>query len=91
MEDVWSWNYSDHSVQGRMVAYGREYGFFIRIEDVNGTHRMQPLVWLEPFNESYESPWSFWDYADDWGSNRWCSESRWTGSGVSRVGHPSSG
>jgi hypothetical protein len=82
MEDVWSWNYSDSSQSGRMVSYGREYGFFIGIADANGTHRMQPLIWLEPFSDSYQSPWTCWEYSDDWGSSQSCSESRRSGSGM---------
>jgi hypothetical protein len=81
-EDVWSWNYSGTWDSGRMVSYGREYGFFIRIEDAAGTHRMQPLVWLEPVSDSYESPWSCWGFDDEWGSYQSCSESRHSASGM---------
>ena len=81
-DDVWSWNYSDTHSIGRMVSYGREYGFFVYLQDANGVARMQPLVWLEPFSVAYHSPWQCWEYADEWGSNRSCSESRFEGSGL---------
>ncbi|MBW3552297.1 MAG: hypothetical protein KY466_02235 [Gemmatimonadetes bacterium] len=81
-EDVWSWNHSGTYSAGRMVSYGREYGFFVYLQDANGVSRMQPLVWLEPFSESYEMPWQCWEYADDWGSARSCYESRFQASGM---------
>ncbi|HUG42348.1 MAG TPA: hypothetical protein VMM12_17925 [Longimicrobiales bacterium] len=82
VDDVWSWNYSDSFSIGRMVSYGREYGFFIRMQDANGVYRMQPLVWLEPFSEGYQTPWSCWEDAGEWGSYHSCHESRWAASGL---------
>lgn len=80
--DYWSWNYGDTSSVGRMVSYGHEYGFFIYVADANGIYRMQPLVWLEPFSEAYQEPWSCWEYSDEWSSSRYCSEGRMEASGV---------
>jgi hypothetical protein len=83
-DDVWSWNYSGSNAVGRMVSYGHEYSFFIRIDDGHGTYRMQPLVWLHPFKPvDEEMPWSCWDHTTEWGSSRNCQESRWQSSGMS--------
>jgi hypothetical protein len=81
-DDVWSWNYSDTYSEGRMVSYGREYSFFVYLEDVNGIYRMQPLVWLQPISEAYQSPWECWEYDDEWGAGRSCWESRWEATGL---------
>jgi hypothetical protein len=81
-DDSWSWNYSSDYSTGRMVSYGREYGFFILVEDATGIYSMQPLVWLEPFTEAYHTPWSCWEYSGDWGSDRGCYEQAWEETGV---------
>jgi hypothetical protein len=75
-DDAWSWNHSFTWQTGRMASYGREYGFYIWMQDVNGTYRMQPLVWLQPFTEEMNSPRSCWDFADEWWSYMSCYESR---------------
>lgn len=81
-DDVWSWNHSGTYSTGRMVSYGREYSFFVYLEDANGVARMQPLVWMEPFSEAYHWPWECWEYADEWGSARSCYESRFEANGL---------
>lgn len=82
IDDVWSWNVEHEEDVGRFVSYGHEYGFFLYIDDGNGIFRMQPLVWLQPFESSWESPWSCWEWSDEWAVQEGCHEARYTDSGM---------
>ena len=76
IDDVWSWNVDHEEAVGRFVSYGREYGFFLYIDDGQSVFRMNPLVWLEPFESEWMSPWTCWEWTDTWFAQEGCSEGR---------------
>ncbi|MGH7447978.1 MAG: hypothetical protein ACRELT_10490 [Longimicrobiales bacterium] len=46
---------------------------------------MNPLVWLQPFEAEWMSPWTCWEWSDTWFAQEGCSEGRGTERGMRGV------
>ena len=80
-EFVWVYNYDDfYPSPVPFVAYGNDYSFQINVQGSDQGFAIAPVVQLTPFDYSYDTGRSCWDYTWE-GTGHSCSHSAYSSAG----------